>query len=75
MAVVSAGSCNSDSTPSLGTSYAEGVALKRQKAKKKNPQSDIYEKMGNLNTDWNHEFVNVIMVMIFLESHTAIFTD
>ena len=34
-AVAVAGSCSSNSTPSLGTPYALGVALKRQKTKKK----------------------------------------
>ena len=31
IAVVQAGSYNSDSSPSLGTSYATGSALKRQR--------------------------------------------
>ena len=35
VAVVEAISCSSDSTPSLGTLYALGVALKKTKKKKK----------------------------------------
>ena len=35
VAVAEASSCSSDLTPSLGTSIAQGAALKRQKKKKK----------------------------------------
>ena len=35
VAMAVASSCSSNSTPSLGASYAIGVALKRQKKKKK----------------------------------------
>ncbi len=34
LAVAQAGSCHSDSTPSLGTSICQGVALKRKKKKR-----------------------------------------
>ena len=42
VAVVQAGSCSSDQTPGLGTPYAVGAALKRQKTKTKtkNPKFD-----------------------------------
>ena len=35
VAVVQSGSCSSDSTPSLGTPYATGEALKSKKKKEK----------------------------------------
>ena len=35
VAMVQAGGCSSDSTPSLEPPYAVGAAMKRQKAKKK----------------------------------------
>ena len=40
VAVAVAGNCSSDLTPSLGTPYAEGTALKRQKKKKKKKDRD-----------------------------------
>ena len=38
VAVVEAGSCSSDSIPSLGTSMCHGMALKRQTNNKKKPE-------------------------------------
>ena len=42
MVVVQAGSCSSDSSPSLGTSIATGVALKRQKNKTKQKKTPAW---------------------------------
>ena len=56
MTVAVASSCSSNLTPSLGTSYATGVALKKKKKEKKKKKQDSDEDTSYLSPQFKEAF-------------------
>ena len=69
MALAVAGSCSSDLTPSLGSSYAMGVTLKSKTKKKLNSEihretpKNLYEILRSSPSDYKKRVLNVIEAM------------
>ena len=60
VAVMQAGSCSSDSTPSLGTSYAASAALKRKKKRKK--------RKNEMDLDvFNQKTMEAVLIVIYFQ--------